>query len=268
MFSLSVARIACTIRYLKYHSQLFFRCATTARGLEWAYQTTFFDESFGQPTMGWAGHFHKLHYNAIFFYMVGTELEAVGKRLTVRVGEELTQETLQLYDRHCHEHVLPPVSPKKGDSLSGGWPSQSSDQVLPWKRRAGRPRKGGKQKRRQGHGWLMLVDPSTSRIVSVVSQDVPESNAVVSESLLKVLPLHKKVDLYIMDRACHYMAEAKVTEGLEQLKYYAVDRFHAHRHKHNCPCDPKKRRLKKRLWKLSTSVAEQAFSWFQDMPRS
>eukprot|EP00438_Fugacium_kawagutii_P027957 Skav210836 [mRNA] locus=scaffold543:17052:17576:- [translate_table: standard] len=109
----------------------------------------------------------------------------------------------------------------------------------------------------------MLVDPKTSRVVSVVSQDVPENNAVVSESLLKVLPLYKKVDLYIMDRACHYMPEAKATKGLEQLKYYAVDRFHAHRHKHNCPCDPKKPRLKKRLGKLNTSVAEQTFSWFR-----
>lgn len=259
-------KVGFTIRYLKYRSLLFFRCATTARGLEWAYEKAFFNQSIGQPAMGWTGHFRELHYDVLFYYLVSIEMEKIGKHTSIVIGRELTKETLHLYD-HCHRHILPPPSPQKVTALVGDGHHKvmikcTSAQASP-KRRAGRPRKGSDGQRRHGHGWFMLVDPKTSRILSVVSQDNPEGNEVTSQALLKVLHLYPKVDLFVLDRACAFMPSAKTTTGLEQLKFYAVDKFHAHGHRSACPCHPTKPRLKKRLGSLNTSVAEQTFSWFR-----
>ena len=86
---------------------------------------------------------------------------------------------------------------------------------------------------------------------------------MAAEALLKILPTYKKVDLFILDRACAFMPGAKQMKGLQQLKYYSVDRFHALRHRKTCPCHPSKSRLKKRLGHLNTPVAAQTFSWFR-----
>lgn len=68
---------------------------------------------------------------------------------------------------------------------------------------------------------------------------------------------HKNVDLFVLDRACHFMHSAQITPGLEQLKYYCVDKFT------HTGTSASKNRLKKRLGTLNTSVAEQTFNWFR-----
>ena len=73
----------------------------------------------------------------------------------------------------------------------------------------------------------MLIDPKTGRILATLTQMKPEGNEVAAEALLKILPTYKKVDLFILDRACAFMPGAKHMKGLQQLKYYFVDRFHA-----------------------------------------
>ena len=98
------------------------------------------------------------------------------------------------------------------------------------KNRVGWPRDDGNQKRGHGHGWFMVVDPVSGRILGVTSQDEPEGNKVVTQSLLKILPQYPNIDLLVMDRACHYMPSAVKTPGLEQLKYFSLDRFHSYGH--------------------------------------
>ena len=130
--------------------------------------------------------------------------------------------------------------------------------------RSGRPRKDGVKKEEHNHGWFMVIDPCTSRILAIESLDKPENNEIVTRSVTKVLPLYPKVDLLILDRSCHYKSSAINNPELSQIKYYSLDKFHAYRHKSTCPCNPlAKKSLKKRLGSINTSVAEQTFSWFR-----
>ena len=266
-------KVGFTIRFLKYHSFQFFRCCSTGRGVEWAFEKTFFDnpQKHDAPKLHYG--FRKLYYDALFYYMVALEWEILGKHMSVVIGKELDEKILDEYDTHCHEYLLPPAHPKKVTALVG----DGHQKVLmktcgaignASKKRAGRPRQDGHEKRSHGHGWFMLIDPVSARILSVVPQDQPEGNTVATHSLLKVLPKYPKVDLLIMDRCCHFMPAALKTEGLEQLKYFSLDRFHSYGHTRKCPCNPRsKTRLKKRIAGLNTSVAEQTFSWFRGYSR-
>ena len=258
-------KVGFTIRYLKYHAHLLFRCVTSARGIEWSFQKTFFDVHHDQPRMGWEGNFRKLHYDALFYYMVSLEMELVGRHLQVRIGNELTEQNLALYDQHCHEQEFPPVCPRRVTAVV----ADGHQKVLikcegnAASKRAGRPRKDGHEKKRHGHGWFMILDPKSSRILCAIPQDKPEGNDIIKEALCKVLPLYPRVDCFIMDRACHFMPSAKKNADLQQLKYYIVDKFHAFRHQRSCKCHPRRKRLSERLGKLNTSIAEQTFSWFR-----
>ena len=73
---------------------------------------------------------------------------------------------------------------------------------------SGRPRKDGVKKEERNHGWFMVIDPCTSRILAIESLDKPENNEVVTKSVTKVLPPCPKVDLLILDRCCHYKPSA------------------------------------------------------------
>ena len=57
-------------------------------------------------------------------------------------------------------------------------------------RRQGRPRKDAKLKP-YGHGWFMLINPRELRILAVTCMDKPQGNAIVRQSLLKVLPKYR-----------------------------------------------------------------------------
>jgi hypothetical protein len=50
----------------------------------------------------------------------------------------------------------------------------------------GRPRKNGIAKP-YGNGWFMLVNPTNLRVLAVSCMDMPESNPVVRETLVKAL---------------------------------------------------------------------------------
>ena len=215
--------------------------------------------------MGWTGNFRKLHYDVLFYYLVSMEMEPLGRHLQVELGNELTDQTLQLFDQYCHEHHFPPPVPSKVTALVGDGHQKvmvkCRGQVV--SKRAGRPRTKKPSKRHHGHGWFMLIDPKTGRILAALTQMKPEGNEVAAEALCKILPTYKKVDLFILDRVCAFMPGAKQMKGLQQLKYYSVDRFHALQHRKTCPCHPSKRRLQNRFGHFNTSVAEQTFSWFR-----
>jgi len=92
----------------------------------------------------------------------------------------------------------------------------------------------------------------------------PENNEVTTTALTKVLPMYTDVDCFVLDRVCKYVGHAQRLSELRQIKYFAVDRFHARLHGPNCKCSPLNvPRLDRRLKDLNTSVCEQTFSWFR-----
>ena len=94
-------KVGFTIRFLTYHTNLFFRCCSSARGVEFAYQKPFFDNMDVEPQ-----HLHydfrKLCYEALFYYMVGLEWENLGsdKHTSLVIGDEV-DETLLWQSMTC-----------------------------------------------------------------------------------------------------------------------------------------------------------------------
>ena len=105
-------KVGFTIRFLKYHASLFFRCCSTGRGIHFAYEQTFFD-NLADETPPLHTKFRELYYDGLFYYMVGLEWEVLGKHTSIVIGKEIDESTLMTYDAHCHEHLLPPLRPKK-----------------------------------------------------------------------------------------------------------------------------------------------------------
>ncbi|CAE7242622.1 unnamed protein product [Symbiodinium microadriaticum] len=92
----------------------------------------------------------------------------------------------------------------------------------------GRPRKDGANKHRQ-NGWFMVMDPRSGMVGSMTGMEEPQNDA-----------------------------------EFKQVKYWSIDRFHAKAHSASCPCSPiHVRRLDLRLRRVTSSIAEQTFSWFR-----
>ena len=74
---------------------------------------------------------------------------------------------------------------------------------------------------------------------------------------------------FIHDRNCSTEPQLKKDPALKQIKFYAIDKFHAKKHKDTCLCNPHVvTRLKRRLARVNTSVSEQVFSWFRGYSRT
>ena len=131
----------------------------------------------------------------------------------------------------------------------------------------GHPRKNGKSKP-YGHGWFMLVNPKDLRVLGVTCMEKAENNPVVRGSLLKILSKYKNLDGFVMDRACGFAPSVKTDQALKQIKFWAVDHFHALEHKKTCKYNPLHvTRLGKRFKGVNLSAAEQVFSWFRNYAR-
>ena len=129
--------------------------------------------------------------------------------------------------------------------------------------RGGRPRKDGTV-RPFNNGWFMICSPETGFILSVVEMVEPESNKIALSALEELLQHFPHVNLVIYDRACAINTLAKKKAGVDSIRYWAVDKFHAKGHIDACPCHPERvRSLKKQLKGLNTSLSEQVFSWFR-----
>ena len=50
--------------------------------------------------------------------------------------------------------------------------------------------------------------------------------------------LHSRLDGVIVDRACSYLPHARQFKVMNQVKYWAVDAFHAQSHTKTCKCNP------------------------------
>lgn len=106
------------------------------------------------------------------------------------------------------------------------------------KKRAGRPRKNPRMLGRHANGWLMLCDPTSGRIVYMGMMMEPEGNETATEALKETLWLYPACNCFVYDRACSIMPSAQQELALKQLKYFIVDKFHAHRHGKKCACNP------------------------------
>ena len=114
-----------------------------------------------------------------------------------------------------------------------------------------------------------MVCQEDGHVVALAQQNVPENNQVVISAFAKALSVCPDVNCLVYDRACKFFQEAKEKDEFRQVKYFAVDKFHALRHRNDCPCNPLKvLRLKRRLRESNTSVCEQTFAWFRNYART
>lgn len=259
-----------TLRYLKYHAALLFRGGISAAAVHWCFENTFRHECDNME--GYAKDivcdFRKLHASAIMYFLTVQELEPLGRHLNIVIGEELTEASLDAYDRYLHKWVFPPSNPHLIKELCG----DGHEKVLtkcsgaPMKR-AGRPRTVHRVKS-YTNGWFMLICPADGRIVGVNQMLHPENNNIVTETLTKILPEYPKADCFIYDRNCAYERSARANPLLKQLKYFAVDKWHGSHHTSACPCRPQSvRRLGRRVKGVNTAICEQTFSWFRTYAR-
>ena len=96
----------------------------------------------------------------------------------------------------------------------------------------------------------------------------PENNPIVLASLLKILPKYQNLDRCVMDRVCGFALKAKEDPALKQIKYWAIDHFHALRHKKSSAYNPLHvKRLGRRFKRIKLSAAEQVSSGFRNYAR-
>ena len=226
---------AFSVKYLKYHEELFFRGHLSSAAVSHAYHTVHEDAD-----AHILSHFHKLHGNAIFYFMAIRELEALDVHQSIVIDDELNDAHLELYESYCLSSLLPPADRRKVTSLviDGHQKVKMQCAEAPSKR-AGRPRKSETSVGNYTNGWMMACDPTSGRILGLQSMFEPEDNQVASDTLEKILWLYPKADCLIYDRACAFQSFANANANLEQIKFSSVDAFHAHSHSKTCPCNPR-----------------------------
>ncbi|CAJ1407201.1 unnamed protein product [Effrenium voratum] len=251
-----------SLEYLQYHTQLEFRAFVSSRAIQDVYENvhgTVDDTDFTR--------FRKAHADAIMYWAALQELSSLGINQPIEIGNELSEISLAAYDKHLHSKVFPPRNKASVTELVGDGHAKvhvKCSEVAPHQ---GKPRKNGKGKP-YGHGWFMIVDPKNLQVLSVSCMSKPENNEVVKDSLLKILPMYKKVNCFVLDRNCAFMPQALEVKEFKQVKYWTIDCFHATGHKKTCKCNPLHvPRLAKRLKHVNTSAAEQVFAWFRNYAR-
>ena len=207
---------------MRFYISLSFKCHLVARVFAWSCADTFCNESEGSVPAGWEGNFHKLFNDAAFYFMVVGAMEPLGKHLHFSVGNELSEASVEAYDRFVHRNVFPPADPGSVTAVVGDGHKKicvacNRFRVTSENAGAGMP----------AEGWFMLVNPSSGRILAVTPMKTPEDNAVVTTALLKLLPAYHNINLLVMDRVCGYMPSAAQNPLLRQLKYYSVEWLHA-----------------------------------------
>ena len=253
-------KLGFSLDYLKYHSALEFRGFLAARAIEAAYKSVF-DHEHSEV------RFRAMHADCVMYWLALQELSLIGCEKDIVIGDEISEAALRKYDDYVHKVAFPPKKRASVTELVGDGHSKVHIKCGETTTHAGRPRKDGSLKP-FGHGWFMLVNPQDQRILCVVAMDKPENNPVVQKSLEKVLPLYQKVNGFIMDRVFGFAPTHASKKSLSQIKYWSLDKFHAHRHKKTCVYNPLYvKRLSRRFAKTNTSACEQVFSWFRNYAR-
>ena len=132
----------------------------------------------------------------------------------------------------------------------------------------GRPRKDGANKHRQ-NGWFMVMDPRSGMVGSMTGMEEPQNDAVAKNVLRKVITHAVNLNcvsykMCVCVCVCVCLKSFATDKEFKQVKYWSIDRFHAKAHSASCPCSPiHVRRLDLRLRRVTSSIAEQTFSWFR-----
>eukprot|EP00971_Amphidinium_carterae_P057264 1132121-Amphidinium_carterae.1 len=84
----------------------------------------------------------------------------------------------------------------------------------------------------------------------------------------KILPVFPRCNAIVCDRACKMVKTKGKSDPTNRVKFWCVDKFHAHAHSKKCPCSPLYvGGIKRRLAGVNTSAAEQLFRWFRGYAR-
>ena len=254
--------------YLVYHEDLQFRGYLSGRAITWAGRQSLFK---GEDVHS---HLHELYSDARFLRLAMQEYEPLGDAYlhTIKIGQEVTNCVTRLYDAHLHEKVFPPRDKSSVKEII----ADGHEKVLVKlcgsrtpSARSGRPRKTARGPTPYGHGWFLVENPKDGRILAASEMHVPENNEIAINTMKKALAPLDSVDTAIMDKMCKVMPAAQKDEAFADIKYWAVDLFHAHKHNKACKCNPHVHlRLKRRLARVNTSRAEQVFSWLRGFAKT
>ena len=86
---------------------------------------------------------------------------------------------------------------------------------------------------------------------------------------IESIAIYPNVDCIVHDLACKLGPRCQRDDIFPQIKTYAVDRFHATKHKETCIHSPYNNEdIAVRLKDVNTSVSEQTFSWFKNYAAS
>ena len=106
-------------------------------------------------------------------------------------------------------------------------------------------------------------------ILAVSQMRQPENNDITIKTMGKALKQLEDVDTVILDRMCKVMPTAVKNAAFKGIKYYTCDLWHGEKHSKRCKCNPHvHQRLKRRLKRVNTSVAEQVFAWLRNFART
>ena len=152
------------------------------------------------------------------------------------IGDEISDAAHAAYDDDCHERCFPPQDRLAVREVAGDGREKVLIKCLgnAPATRTGRPRKGATKPRPYNNGWYMVVDPHSRRILAATPMRDPENNAVKIDTLARILHLYPNLDCYIHDRACTLEKCGRQNPKLKQIKFWAVDKFHATRHNEAC----------------------------------
>ena len=182
-----------------------------------------------------------------------------------------------LSDEWLHQTIYPPTDPTKVDTLVCDGHEKVGVKLCTEEKkhlRAGRSSKqkranqggNGKRVKRSRYGWFMVAEPRSGRILSVSQMNAPENNAIVFESIEKIIEVYPKAKTMVIDKACKVEGQGRKRVKLRQLTTWAVDKFHAKKgHTKKCSCNPYSHpSIMRKLRGVNTSVCEQIFSWFRN----
>ena len=184
--------------------------------------------------------------------------------MSILIDDPLSSRLLQEYDTWWHEQAIPDMITHKVTTVAmDGHVKIATKCCDAPPSRGGRPRKDGHIKLSH-NGWFMITDPDTGIILAVSEMREPENNDIALTTLCRTTGVHAHIDCVVYDRACSLLPAAQRMEDLNQVRYWAVDKFHAKGHCESCKCSPYNHvRLSRLLSNVNTSISEQIFSWFR-----
>ena len=97
---------AYTVRYLRFHENLLFRCFTSARGIDWVMKETFSDRGAVGYGKVFKDDYRKDHMDALVYFLAVQELEPLGAHTSVAIGKDIAESTFEAYNDHVHVNVF------------------------------------------------------------------------------------------------------------------------------------------------------------------